>query len=395
MFFEMLLLAAQAATSSPEASAKADELARKYFTLTCADGNEREGVVTVHDGVLYDVTLSGDPHSVTTDDDAMKQLCDRGALVVYHCHTTNDALSLFPSLDFDAGGSDFGSAAYLEYLCNAEAEKQGFAPPHIEYRLVHTGGSGTVVGYGVRGAVLEKARELGRESGHVSKTLSSRSSLYLSLSELLKMPQVVRAQRDALIKLYEEINGTYDDLVLPYLEKRCPHARTTEDLNACTALSIEAFAATLDPCGDYYIVPPGGAEPKPCTPITGERIVLEPRTPRYPNFTELTPDTYDSFTRSGKVMVGFCSESGGTGARRCASLLRELAEQAADCRSLKQGYVDLDRYSKLWEKYTIEWPPPEAILLEDGRRYMLNLRRPLTPKMFGLIVCGLDIRVPH
>lgn len=391
-----ILLAAQAAIT-PAQSTKADALAKAYLTQACSDGNEHYAVVTPDDGILHELTAVGSAENVLEDTDGLRRLCFRPALIAYHCHTTNDVLSLFPGFNDDSGASDFGFAAYGEYVCGVEAARKGLLPPHMEHRFVHTGGAGEVVGFGIRGPVLAEARELGRQAamlgnaGDSLPTVSHGNIVMPDLRPLLGAIPKIQANHKTLERLYETLNKPYYDAVISYIVDNCPGTTAQEKMANCTALTIQAFASTLDPCGPYVITPPGGPEPKACQVATGERITLSDA-PRYPGYTELTDKTYDEFTRSGHAMVTFCRENPGPNDRPCGALMQDLTELSSQCPTLKRAYVDLDRFPKLQQRSTDGWH--EAILLENGRYFVFNIKV-ATPYRFGLIVCqsisGLDL----
>lgn len=376
MLFVMFLAASAAIT--PAQSARADEIARTYLMPACANGTERIGVVTVADGVLHDLSQNGTTYTVGFDEQAFRKLCPRGPLLSYHCHPTNDPLSLFPGLGEDGRSSDFGTVAFLEFMCAEEG-----TDTVIEHRLVHTGGDGAIVRFGLRGASLERARGLGRQVAEASAVEPTLNRYGVpDMRALLSGPKIITALHEALNELYASIHESYGKEVLNFLRKTCPAAKSEADLTACRAFTLAAFIAQTDPCGDRFIELPGSS-PRPCLPATGERIQL---LPRYPDWTELVPETYDAFTGAPHAVVAFCSDSGG-GTPSCQTVLSEMERRLPNCGGLKRGYVDTDRYPRLRERHGADFS--EVILLESGRRFTINVNRP-SAHLLKLILCGAE-----
>jgi hypothetical protein len=173
-------------------------------------------------------------------------------------------------------------------------------------------------------------------------------------------------------------------MVQLFLKNTCPDAKNDDDVRACRGFSLEAFVQTLDPCGGYTIVPPKAKGPRPCT-TGGERIALGGQ--RFVGWTELTPQSYESFTKEGRVVLAFCDGSGSERAIGCGTLLSEMEKKLPTCRALKQGYVDVSRYPELRSKHTDT--PQSAALLDDGRRYEIAIRD-ASPQILKLIICGTE-----
>ncbi|HTP56684.1 MAG TPA: hypothetical protein VMJ72_00180 [Candidatus Paceibacterota bacterium] len=382
MFLSMFLAAA---AITPAQSDAADTVARAYLTRVCASGTEHAGVVTARDGILHEISASPAPTTVSIDDAQFRPLCAHGPLISYHCHPNDDILSLFPGVDFESDANDFGFVAYLEYLCTVEAAQKGFVPPSIEHRLVNTGRHGEIVRFGLRGELLDRARSLAIRMVDASTPppVTVGPHGVPDIQGLAQMPTRMMAVHAAMSGLYETIKTEYGGQVIRALRRACPNVQTTEELRACTAFTLRDFVATMDPCGSYVIVPPGGSE-RTCTAARGETIVVGG--PAYPGWTTLTPANYDRFTAAGSVVVAYCSETGGV-ARACSVLLSELDVRLPACNSLKRGYVDTGRHAELVGRHSSGFQ--EAVLLQDGRRYTITIAN-ASPQMFKLIVCGTD-----
>lgn len=380
MFLAILLTATTAIT--PQQSVQADEVARAYLTRACADGGESIVAVTAADGVLHDLSQNRTANTVTMDEAALRSLCRQTPLILYHCHPTDDQLSLFPGLGLDRQASDFGTVAYVEYLCASGDTLL----PTIEHRIVHTGGDGTVVRFGLRGATLEWVRALGREVAAVEPDASPTVNRYgmPDLRPLVGQITTIQKAYGKLQDLYDDIFRSYRDETFAFIRGACPNVKSLADLQACTAFNAESFVRTMEPCADRFIILPTVAT-RDCTVATGPRITLDG--PRYPGWTELTPESYDTFTRAKHAVVAFCSDSDVNGQPRCETALSELDRQLPTCGTLARGFVDADRHPELRQRHDARWQ--NVILLEEGRKYTINARTP-SRQLLELIVCGPD-----
>jgi hypothetical protein len=364
---------------TPAQSIAADAVAVRHFTETCSDGAERVGIVTAADGVFHDISQQPMRHTVALDEASFKSLCPRQPLISYHCHTTDDSMSLFPGLGLDGRSSDFGLAAYMEYLCAQE----GISNPVIDHRIVHTGGTGSVVRFGIRGTVLQRARALGRRMADaippVGASVDRRG--VPSFTAMTQAPKEMQSIYEELVELYEGVYRSYREQVYAFLKRSCPAATADDELIMCPVVDTASFVRTMEPCHDIFITL-GDVQTPSCAPVTGQRIVLSAR---YAGWPELTAESYQAVASAPHAVVAFCSGSGRDSARSCDVFLPELDAQLPSCSSLRRGYVDVDINPQLRLRHNAAWQ--DVVLLESGRRYTINLSHP-NPHLFKLIVCG-------
>jgi hypothetical protein len=231
--------------SSDELSERANRIAKHYLARECADGRERFVVVT--GGLkLHDLSADSQPSTVAIDTPNFRALCAHGPLFAHHCHAQNAPTSVFPGVSLWGTGSDIGSAVILEYHCASEAAARNFAPTHIEHFMVHTGGDSAIVRFGIRGALLEEARSLGKQASTNAATRGTNSLT----------PEAER--------LVAKVSLSYLMTIIDGMGKACPKVLTSSSPEGCPAYTAEKVASAMDPCGDYFIVPPGFRESPRC-----------------------------------------------------------------------------------------------------------------------------------
>src|SRR5690349_14693040 len=93
--FAALLLTQPFAANAEETDA--DAAATSYFERSCADKVERVAVYAPDSKSLSDITIGATGGTASWDRVRFEQLCARPVLYVYHCHTTADVLTRFPS----------------------------------------------------------------------------------------------------------------------------------------------------------------------------------------------------------------------------------------------------------------------------------------------------------
>jgi len=250
-------------------------------------------------------------------------------------------------------------------------------PPAIEHRIVHTGGAGAVVRYGLRSTVREELYELARNQ---QKTVEEAFSNPNTIAEA---PKRIKAANASVQGLAEGVSARYVHRILEFIRESCAGVAKVTDGSECPKLTAAALQQSLDPCGEVWFALPGTGE-RACVP--GERITLS-AAPRYPGWTELQPATYDAFTAMGRVVLVLCDDGGRGTAPPCSQLIRNVSEEIPQCANLKRGYVDTSRHPELREKHLDQWR--DVGLLENGRRYNINVPRPSKQLLTG-IICGAD-----
>lgn len=394
----------------------ADSVARGYFERACADKVERVAVYAPDVDSLSDITTGASSGTVSWDRFRFEQLCARPELYVYHCHTTDDVLTRFPSGSTGSVAGDFGNAAEMEFTCAEAAARNDHALASLVHGLVTP--RGEVIKYGFTGPTLDKIHERGREFGRMLKEARPRSDLE-------------RAQAEAQ-HTFSSFNAEHFDSFIQFAIKTCPSG----DIEHCKDLTVERFASTL-PGDDWRFIrvanPVSAAEREPAAQDKRISGVLEGFEKQLPSaglggrasfnqmsspmrsssplgnviqaaqvpgsITELTPETLGAFVSDGKVIVSICAKDA-EGLLPCQEAKARISRLAASCGRVKTGILDQDKYPPA--RYIYPAAKNRSLLLfktnpQSGlnEQFDLTIRGEPTPQMIGMTLCDqLPLNIP-
>jgi hypothetical protein len=387
-----LLVSPLAATAH---EADADAAARGYFVQACADKVERVAVYAPDSNSLTDITTGATSGTVSWDRFRFEQLCARPTLYVYHCHTTEDVLTRFPSGSTGGVAGDFGNAAEMEFSCAEAAGLNGHAVASLNHALVTP--HGEVIRYGFTEPTLDKIHEQGREFGRM-------------LREGLPRQALERAQ-SAAQQSFNAFNAEHFDSFIRFAVRTCPDG----DIEHCDGLSVERFASSL-PRDDWRFIRIGvdavSATPAdtradgildgfdqgtPAAPHSraASRATLPSnliRTAQAPgDVAELTPDTLGAFVADGRAMVSICAVNA-DGLLPCPAAKVRVSRLAAACDRVKTAILDQDKYPQA--RYIYPVAKDRSLLLfkanpQSGlnERFDLAIKSEPTPQMIGMTLC--------
>ncbi len=369
--------------------AAADGIARGYFEHACADGVERAAVYAADTKLLSDITTGATSDTVSWDRLRFEQLCAHPVLYVYHCHTTHDVLTRFPSGSTGSVPGDFGTAAEMEFACAKAAVLNHHPPASLVHGLVTP--QGEVIHYGFSTSMRAAIREQGRHFGELLKAGASKSDL-------------ARAQAEAQ-HLFSDLNAKHFDDFIRFAIKTCPNG----DIEHCQGLTVENFAAGLPPDDWRFIrvsagpvVGPAAAEPPapgrlgPAretppmkSPAVAESEIEATFAPR--STAELTPETLGAFVSEGRVMVSICAQHE-EGLLPCVASEARMTRLAAACPRVKTAILDQDKYPQA--KYLYPVARDRSLLLfktnpQSGfnEQFNLTISSEPTPQLIAMVLC--------
>jgi hypothetical protein len=367
----------------------ADTLARSYFARACADKAERVAVYAPEASLFQDITVGATRSTSSWDRYRFERLCLEPELYVYHCHTTEDVLTRFPSGSEGAVPGDFGNAAEMEFSCAKAAVLSHHAPASLIHGLVTP--KGEVVTYGFSPSTLDALRARGRNFGDLLGTGAARGEIERALAE---------AQ-----DVFSSFNARHLASVVQFAVKACPDG----DIEHCAGFTLERFAASL-PADDWRFIR-AGADPaatptsasEEAAPVALAQGLQSPAAtlplgatarPRWMT-TELTPETLGAFVSEGPVMVSICAR-GVEELVPCEVAKARIDRLAASCPHAKTGILDQDKYPDARFIYPVA--RDRSLLLfktnpQSGVNEQFNLTTmgEPTPQLIGMVLCD---RVP-
>jgi len=380
-----LLMQPLVATAQEEAAA--DGIARGYFEHACGDGVERAAVYAPDIKSLSDITTGATSGTVSWDRFSFEQLCAHPVLYVYHCHTTHDVLTRFPSGSTGSMPGDFGTAAEMEFACAKAAVLNHHPPASLVHGLVTP--QGEVVHYGFSTPMRAAIREQGRQFGELLRAGAAKSDLE-------------RAQAKAQ-SLFSNLNAKHFDDFIRFAIKTCPNG----DIEHCQGLTVENFAAALPPDDWRFITAGVGPLARPAAAQTPSRLPppreldlaksaamaeSESDAAFAPRVTaELTPETLGAFVAEGRVMVSICGQHD-EGLLPCEASKARMARLAEACPRVRTGILDQDRYPQA--KYLYPVARDRSLLLfktnpQSGvnEQFNLMISSEPTPQLIAMVLC--------
>jgi hypothetical protein len=365
----------------------ADGVARDYFAHACADKVERVAVFAPDIHSLRDITTGATSHSVSWDRYKFEELCAHPVLYVYHCHTTQDVLTRFPSGSTGSMPGDFGTAAEMEFACAKAAVLNHQPPAALVHGLVTP--QGEVIHYGFSTPMRAAIREQGRHFGELLEAGAAKSDLE-------------RAQAKAQ-SLFSNLNATHFDDFIRFAIKTCPNG----DIEHCQGLTVENFAAALAPDDWRFIKAGAGPLARPAAAETPSRVPppreldlaksaamaeSESDAAFAPRVTaELTPETLGAFVSEGRVMVSICGQHD-EGLLPCEASKARMARLAEACPRVRTGILDQDRYPQA--KYLYPVARDRSLLLfktnpQSGvnEQFNLTISSEPTPQLIAMVLC--------
>ena len=390
----------------------ADAVARTYFARACADHRERVAVYAPDIASLSDITTGATGSAASWDSFRFERLCAHRELRVYHCHTTEDVLSKFPSGSKDAGPGDFGTAAEMEFTCAKVAAVNGHPVASLVHGLVTQ--RGEVVNYGFTRPTLDRIHEQGRSFGRMLKDAAAKEDL-------------ARVEAEAQAS-FNRFNAEEFDSFIAFAIEVCPNG----DIEHCSGLTVERFASAL-PRDDWRFI--RVADAIPASPAGTESADRDQRiseildrikaqtvaagssgpasADRWPSlarslseldgvlgvasaraqgkFAELTPETLGAFIADGRAMVSICAESA-DGLLPCERSKARMNRLAAACDRVKIGVLDQDKYPQA--RYIFPVARDRSLLLfktnpQSGlnEHFEMAIGGEPTPQMIGMVLC--------
>jgi hypothetical protein len=354
-----------------------DDAAIDYFAHACADGLEHVAVYAPATQALVDITTSSTGRRVAWDAAKLEQLCPLPQISVYHCHTTHDVLTPFPSGSADRSPGDIGAAAAIEFACAKTNAPSGRQAPMLVHRLVTP--RGEITEYGFSAPVLDSIRAKGRNFAHLLATDEPRAGL---------------EDADAAAQAsFRELNAEYFKRFVDFAAATCRSA----DIEHCGALTVERFAATFSEDDRMFVRTERGegADAKPLasaplsSPVAGIAQIARPQDG---GVTELTPDSLGAFVASGGAMVSICAEDA-SDLRPCAEAKARIWRLAVACPRVLTAILDQDRYPQA--KYLYPVAKDRTLLLfkknpENGlnERFELTTMGEPAPSLISLLFCS-------
>ena len=345
-----------------------------YFAHACADGTEHVAVHAPATQALVDVTTSSTHRSVAWDAAKLEQLCPLPQISVYHCHTTHDVLTRFPSGSDDGSPGDFGAAAEMEFTCAKAVALSGRSAASLTHYLVTPQGKITQYGLGTR--TREAIREQGRNFGRLL---------------------AVDAPRDDLADAYAAAEHSFAELNKEYFTRLIDFAVTScrsADIEHCGALTVDRFAATFSENDRMFVSTETAADEKPIasapppSPAAGIKRIAQLQD----DVTELTPEGLGAFVASGSAMVSICAQDA-SDLRPCSEAKSRMLRLAGSCPQLRLAILDQDKYPQA--KYLYPVAKDRSLLLfgkdpKSGLNEQLNLSTTgePTPQLIALVFCG-------
>ncbi len=399
------LLAQSLVANADEADA--DTAARKYFARACADKIERAAVYAPDTNSLSDITTGATSRSVSWSRIKFERLCALPELYVYHCHTTDDVLTKFPSGSTGAVPGDFGNAAEMEFTCAEVAALEDRPVASLIHGLVTP--RGEVIKYGFTQPTLDKIHEQGQEFGRMLKEARPRGELEAAETE---------AQHS-----FSDFNAKHYQSFIQFAIKACPNG----DIEHCKDFTVERLANTLSR-DDWRFIRVAAS---PVSERDRDRVAqqeriqqiledLKKRTPAdvldgapWPDqglatggnvisaaqagddIAELTPDTLEAFVSEGRVLVSIC-EKDAEGLLSCDQAKARIGRLIASCPGVKTAILDQQKYPQA--RYIYPVAKDRSLLLfktnpQSGlnERFDLTMPGEPTPQMIGITLCD---RVP-
>ena len=350
--------------------------ATAYFGHACAEGAEHVAVYAPATRSLIDITANSSPRTVAWDAAKLEQLCPLPQLSVYHCHTTHDVLTPFPSGSDDGSPGDIGAAAEMEFTCAKAAALSGRSGATLVHRLVTP--QGEITEYGLTSTVVETIRAQGRNFARLLENDAPRNNLDAAYA--------------AAERSFSDLNAAYFTRFVDFAATNCRSA----DIEHCGALTVEHFAASLSSDDRMFVRAETGAgpaakpvaaasSPSPADDIT--RIALQPD-----GVAELTPEGLGAFVASGSAMVGFCAQDAND-LRPCAETETRMLRLAVSCPRIRLAILDQDKYPDA--KYLYPVAKDRSLLLfgknpQSGLNEQFNLTTmgEPTPALISLLFCS-------
>ena len=365
--------------------AKADEIdadrsAKTYFAEACADGNERVGVYAPATRSFTDITTSARAGTFAWNHARFEELCALPELYVYHCHTTADVLTRFPSGGEGAFSGDFASAAEMEFSCAKAATLYDQPVASLIYGVVTP--QGEITRYGFTAPASERLRAAGRTFGRLLKSGASRGDLE-------------RAQAEAR-NIFGELNGEYFARFIRFALKTCPDGA----IERCNDFTIARFAGTWSP-DDRMFVRVGDAAATETKPTAANNYSSFEGLSAFAGairiaqvgggITELTPETLGSFVAEGKAMVSICADAA-DGLRPCREATARMIRLTESCPRVRLAVLDQDKHPKA--RFAYPTAKDRSLLLfktnpQSGlnEQFDLTIMGEPTPQMIAMVLC--------
>lgn len=364
----------------------ADTTARLYFERACADKMERVGVYAPANHSFSDITTGATRNAYSWDKIRFERLCALPELYVYHCHTTNDVLTRFPSGSEGGAPGDFGTAAEMEFTCAEAAVLTGHPPANLAHGLVTP--QGEVIKYGFTTPILAAIDEQGRLFGRALEEDGPRNEL--------------KTAEAAAQRFFSALNAAYFDSFMRFVMKACPNG----DIEHCEDLTVERFASTLSPEEGRFIRvqansasgpvsgPLSGREPEPVTQDKPVRLPAgsSARDTASGGIVELTEQMLGAFVAEGKAIVSICAEDA-EGLLPCKELKVRVAQLAAVCPRVKAAILDQDKHpqarylyplARNWSLLLFKTNPQSGV----NEQFDLTTMGEPTPQLIGMTLCG-------
>lgn len=341
--FAAALLAQSLVANADEADA--DTAARIYFARACADKIERAAVYAPDTNSLSDITTGATSRSVSWRRIKFERLCALPELYVYHCHTTDDVLTKFPSGSTGAVPGDFGNAAEMEFTCAEVTALEDRPVAFLNHGLVTP--RGEVIKYGFTQPTLDKIHEEGLEFGRILKLARPRREL-----------EAVEAEAQ---HSFSDFNARHYQSFIQFAITACPNG----DIEHCKDFTVEHLANTLSRDDWRFIrVAASPVSERDRDPVAQqERIqqILDDLKKRAPaevldqmlatggnviaaaqalgDIAELAPDTLEAFVSEGRVLVSICDKDA-EGLLPCEQAKARIGRLAASCPGVKTAILD-------------------------------------------------------
>ena len=351
-----------------------DATAIAYFANACADGSEHVAAYAPATRALVDITTSSTRRSVAWDAAKLEQLCPLPEISVYHCHTTHDILTPFPSGSDNGSPGDIGAAAEMEFACAKAMVLSDRPAATLAHRLVTP--RGEITQYGLAPRVREAIRERGRNFGRLLAAGAARADLDDAYA--------------AAERSFAELNTEYFERFIDFAATTCRSA----DIEHCDSLTVERFAATFSEDDRMFVRTETGADEKPIasapSPSPAARITRIAQL--QDGVTELTPEGLGAFVASAGAMVSICAQDA-SDLRPCGESKSRLLRLAGSCPQLRLAILDQDKYPQA--KYLYPVAKDRSLLLfgkdpKSGLNEQLNLSTTgePTPQLIALVFCS-------